>query len=322
MSDIRYNLLEDKFVIISPNRLHRPIVERLEHKEMVSSCPFCAGNEAMTTPEIYAITDGSGWRCRVVSNLYKALSIEGSNGIEHSGIFSSYGGFGVHEVIIDTPYHNLEQYEWSEQNFVDWLTTIKSRIIDLQGDSRINSFSLFKNSGIKAGASQPHPHTQLIALPIIPPSIYQKYQRFESYYRDNGRVMIEDMVVQEYNDKRVVVENSDFVAFCPYASEYPFEMMIVSKEGLSRVEHIDDKEMANLASILSISFKRLHSTIGEFDYNLFISMPPMEFADEISRLHIRITPRIYQYAGFEIDTGSAINPISPEDASSRLRESK
>jgi UDPglucose--hexose-1-phosphate uridylyltransferase len=289
---------------------------------MVSSCPFCAGNEAMTTPQIYAITDESGWRCRVVSNLYKALSIEGSNAIEHSGIFSSYGGFGVHEVIIDTPYHDLELHQWREQNFVDWLSTIKSRIVELQRDSRIKSLTLFKNSGIKAGASQPHPHTQLIALPIIPPSIYQKYKRFERHYQESGRVLIEDIIVQEYNDDRVVVENSDFVAFCPYASEYPFEMMIVAKEGLSRVEHIDKDELANLASILSISFKKLHSTIGEFDYNLFISMPPMEFGDEVGRLHIRITPRIYQYAGFEIDTNSAINPISPEDASSRLRESK
>ena len=327
MSDIRYNLIEDRFVIIAPERLHRPIFsatlpnKKELIKEHIISCPFCKGNEYMTTPEIYSLRNKQGWKTRVVPNLYKAVSIESNQHSKYDGIFKSYEGFGAHEVLIDTPKHDVKIYQWTIANFIDWITTLQHRINDLKNDSRLNYLSIFKNYGALAGASQSHPHTQLIALPIIPTNIVRQYEQFAIHYKDTGNILIEDIIVQEYNDKeRIVFDNKNFVAFCPYASEYPFEVIIASKEGLSRLEDIDENEKEELSIILSKVFRALTQALGDFDFNLIINIPPLQDeVDSFSRLNIRITPRIYQHAGFELATQMMINPIEPKEAAKKLR---
>ena len=342
MSDIRYNTLDDRYVIIAPERLHRPFFNPkpltqeqlvLEH---ISSCPFCEGNESKTTPEIYAIRDKNskadekGWKIRVVPNLYKALSIETDHYAHYNGLFQTHRGFGAHEIVIDTPQHDLKMHQWSEKSTINWFNILKYRINDLKSDYRLQTLSIFKNSGVKAGASQEHPHTQIIGLPIIPTQLLHQFRRFHQHYLNTGRILIEDMIVQEYKDStRIILDNDSFVAFCPFASEYPFEVMIVAKEGLSRLEYIDDKELKELSSLFIEIFKRLQREIGEFDYNISISIPPLQNTsqtgsfyhdiDKISRLNIRITPRIYQHAGFETSMGMMINPVTPEEATKRLR---
>ena len=340
MSDIRYNLLDDSYVIIAPERLHKPLSNiQLTNKKQLEdnkNCPFCDGNESETTPEIDVIRAKSAkpnspnWSVRVVPNLYKAVSIESENYVKHNGLFVANEGFGAHEIIIDTPHHNNLIYNWSLDEYSDWLEIIQKRIRDLQIDQRIIYLNVFKNQGARAGASQPHPHTQIIALPIVPTKLHHQFNRFLDHYQTTGRVLIEDIIVQEYNDNiRIVKENEDFVAFCPYASEFPFEVMIASKEGLSRLESISIKQRDNLVSILKYINSSLHSILGEFDLNISIITPPLHYTtqtapyfnkiDAISRLYIRVIPRIYQHAGFEITAGMMINPISPEDASKQLR---
>ncbi len=336
MSDIRYNLLDDRFVIIAPERLSRPLCNNQSQvKTKMLHCPFCEGNESMTTPEIYALRDASseanqkGWHNRVIPNLYTAVNVETKNYIKHEGIFQAHNGFGAHEILVDTPDHTLEMHQWSVDTYINWFNTLINRIIDLKDNRELLSLTIFKNSGLIAGASQEHPHTQLIALPVIPTTLFQKYQRFSEHYHHTGHVLLEDMIVQEYQDNRVITENSDFVAFCPYASEYPFEVMIMAKEGLSRLELIDKEELQSLASIVSKVFSSLKNTLGNFDFNLFVSVPPLQknsqtklFFDEIdtiTRFYIRITPRIYQHAGFEVATQMMINPIDPNEAARRLR---
>jgi len=335
MSDIRYNLLYDRFVIIAPERLSRPLCTQPHTKAQLKSCPFCEGNESMTTPEIYAPRDPSsqpnqkGWHNRVVPNLYTVVNIETKNYIKQNGIFKSHNGFGAHEILIDTPSHTLKMHEWSQKTYYDWFTTLIHRIKDLKQNKALLSLTIFKNSGLIAGASQEHPHTQLIALPIIPITLLQQYHRFLQHYHNTGHILLEDMIVKEYQDNRVIAENRDFVAFCPYASEYPFEVMIVAKEGLSRLEYINKRELQNLSSLLSKVFGQLNNTLGHFDFNLFVSVAPLQknsqtesFFDEIdsiSRFYIRITPRIYQHAGFEVATQMMINPIEPQEAARRLQ---
>jgi len=342
MSDIRYNTLDDRYVIIAAERLHRPffnpntaIQQQLGLKH-ISSCPFCEGHESKTTPEIVAIreksskADEKGWKIRVIPNRYKALNIETDYYAQHSGLFELHKGFGAHEIVIDTPQHDLTMDKWSEETSLNWFNILKYRINDLKSDQRLQALSIFKNSGSKAGASQEHPHTQIIALPILPTQLLHQFYRFHQHYRSTGRTLIEDMIVQEYEDAtRIISDTDSFVAFCPFASEFPFEVMIVAKEGLSRLENITDKESKELSSLLVEIFIKLKREVGEFDYNISLSTPPLQKTtqtssfyndiDKISRLMLRITPRIYQHAGFEISMGMMINPVTPENAARRLR---
>jgi UDPglucose--hexose-1-phosphate uridylyltransferase len=338
MSDIRYNLLDDRYVIIAPERLHRP--EYLTWSREIhakKACPFCEGNESMTPPEIDAIrangskADKKGWQARVVPNLYKAVQIEAPNTSYAKGLYETYEGFGAHEVIIDTPKHFTSMKEWEKETFFYWLKIMQKRVADLRQDHRLVFISLFKNHGVHAGATQEHPHTQLIGLPVVPPETLRYYQRLHHYYHTHGKSLFDDIISQELHDQeRIVIENDDFIAFCPYASAYPFEVMITAKENIGSIEFVQEKYLNTLSMFLKELMFLMYGQLGDFDFNMSLCVPPLQriaqtesFFDDlgaISRFTIRITPRIYKHGGFEISTGMMINPVSPEESAMFLKE--
>jgi UDPglucose--hexose-1-phosphate uridylyltransferase len=339
MSDIRHDRVHGTHVIIAPERLHRPhcygVQEKKEiHKE--EHCPFCEGNESMTPPEIFAIREkGShpnkeGWRTRVVPNLYKAVQIEAPYE-HHYGFFEYWEGFGAHEVIIDTPEHHTSISQWSEQEVVEWLQTLRARVTDLRKDDRIAYISLFKNEGSEAGASQHHCHTQLIALPIVPKMLIERYQRSLTFYKHNSCALLQSEIEhEEASGERIVANYGEFTAYCPYASAYPFEVIISSKKALGQIDTIGDESIAEVAPLLLIILKNMKKQLGCFTFNLSISTPPLQskdfeydiltHTDEMCRFSIRIMPRLYHMAGFEVSTGIMINPVAPEHAAKLLRE--
>jgi UDPglucose--hexose-1-phosphate uridylyltransferase len=340
MSDIRHDRVHGTHVIIAPERLHRPNCYGDEEKEEVlreEHCPFCEGNESMTPPEIFTIREtGSlpnkkGWKTRVVPNLYKAVQIEAAYE-HHYGFFDHWEGFGAHELIIDTPVHHTSITQWSESEVVNWLQTLRARVSDLRKDGRIAYISLFKNEGSEAGASQQHCHTQLIGLPIVPKLLKERYQRSLTYYKQNACALLESEIEQEEASKeRVVAKHGDFTAYCPYASAYPFEVVISSKKAVGQIDTLHDETIAEVATLLRVILKNMKKQLGCFTFNLAISTPPLQAKDfeydilthtnEMCRFSIRIMPRLYHIAGFEVSTGIMINPVAPEHAAKLLRES-
>lgn len=338
MSDIRYDRIHDAHVIIAPERLHRPDCFRREPVVDVADkdCPFCEGNEALTPHEIFAIRDKDsianekGWQTRVVPNLYKALQIE-TPYQHHYGAFEYWKGFGAHEVIIDTPNHYTSMTQWNEAEVVLWLQTLRARVADLRRDHRIAYISLFKNEGPEAGATQTHSHTQLIGLPLIPKMHRAFYQRSYEHYRHHGQaLLVEEIANEEANGERIVATEGEFTAYCPYASAYPFEVIISSKKALGQIDNLSDESMKALAPLLLSTLKKLKTQLGCLDFNLSIATPPLQegtveqdllhHVNEACRFAICIMPRLYKHAGFEVSTGMMINPVAPEFAAKLLRE--
>lgn len=339
MSEIRYDSLHDTHVIIAPERLHRPDCH-LEVREPIARdehCPFCEGHEAMTPPEIFAIrkagslVNEEGWQTRVVPNRYKAVQIEVPHQ-HHFGLFEYWEGFGAHEVIIDSPKHYTSMTQWPVETFEMWLKTLRSRVADLRRDHRIEHIVLFKNEGKKAGSTQPHSHTQLIGLPIIPKEERDRYLRSFEYFKNNNKALQVSLIEHEEEDsKRIIAQEGEFTAYCPYASSYPFEVIISSKNSLGQIDTISDENIEMVAPLLLRVLKKLEQQLGCFDYNLSLDTPPLQegnlshdllsHVNETYRFGIRIMPRIYQYGGFEARTGMMINPVAPELAAKLLRES-
>ncbi len=339
MSEIRYDRIHDNYVIIAPERLHRPDYHRDESKKEIleKNCPFCEGSESMTPPEIFAIREpGSlpneeGWHTRVVPNLYKAVQIKAAHQ-HHYGLFEHWEGFGAHEVIIDTPEHYSTMTQWSESTVIHWLKTLRTRVADLRRDQRIAYISLFKNEGGDAGSTQQHSHTQIIGLPLIPKMQKDEYQRSYDHYKYNAHALMESEIMhEEENEERIVMKHGDFTAYCPYASAYPFEVLISSKKPLGQVDTLNDGSIAELAPLLLLILRKLKSQLDCFSFNLSITTPPLQegtveqellsHVNEACRFTIRIMPRIYKFGGFEISTGMMINPVLPEQAAKLLRES-
>lgn len=330
MSEIRYDRFSDDHVIIAPKRLHRPDFLLQEETLILenSVCPFCEGNESMTPKEIFAIrlpdTDANqkGWSTRVVPNLYKAVEIEAPY-TRYEERFEYWDGFGAHEVIIDTPRHSVSMCDWSHEEMVLWFKTLRQRVEDLRGDHRIMFLSLFKNEGYDAGSTMSHCHTQLIALPLIPKFERDLYHRSYEYFQKNNHALMESIVRdEEESGVRMIESIGKFSAYCPFASAYPFEVMISSKKGVGEIDTLSDSDIENLGSLLSLVVERLRTQLRKFSFNLWVSTPPLSEdlqKCEAHRLVIRIIPRIYRLGGFEMNTKMMINPVAPELAAKLLR---
>lgn len=329
MSEIRYDRLHDTHVLIAPERLHRPDFS-LSKEETVSleTCPFCEGNEAMTPKEIFAIrsletsANQKGWQTRVVPNLYKAVAIEAPYR-HHGGDYEYWDGFGAHEVIVDTPKHHLSIASWSHNEMVAWFKTLRQRVEDLRRDHRITFMSLFKNEGFDAGATMSHCHTQLIGLPLIPKKQREMNRLSREYFQHHHHALMESIIRDEEEQKiRMIKSYGDFSAFCPYASGYPFEVMISSKKWVGQIDTLSDEHIHELSVVLSSVMNRLHTQLQRFSFNLWVSTPPLGLdahEPEAYRLIIRILPRIYRVGGFEVTSDMLINPVEPELAAKLLR---
>jgi UDPglucose--hexose-1-phosphate uridylyltransferase len=291
----------------------------------------------MTPPEIYAFrtkqTDISSWSVRVVPNLYKAVQIELGDESRVEGMFESRPGVGAHEILIDTPCHSCRMSQMDIDNIIEWLNAISNRVSDLRKDKRLIYLSVFKNQGESAGATQSHPHTQLIALPIMPHETLRLMERDLQYYRRHGRGKVEDLLENELLEgTRIVARKGNFVAFCPYASSYPFEVIIVPRKALMTLDQLNRDEIFQLATLTKEVMQRLDIELGDYDFNMAFNMAPLNsnfenepyfpYLKKYYRMTIRIMPRIYRLGGFELSTGLLINPVTPEEAAQLLREAK
>ncbi|MEE8185631.1 MAG: galactose-1-phosphate uridylyltransferase, partial [Thermodesulfobacteriota bacterium] len=258
MPELRKDPIVGRWVIISTERGRRPsefIVEHPPTKE--GFCPFCPGNEDKTPHELLAYRDNEkskpdtpGWRIRVVPNKYPALVVEGDLGREGEGVYDKMNGIGAHEVILESPNHSDTLSTISDKQFEDILWTYRDRIIDLKKDARFRYIVIFKNYGEAAGASLEHPHSQLIAMPIIPKRVQEELDGSLDYYKHKERCIFCDIIRQEIMQGiRVVVENHDFIAVTPYAPKAPFEVWVLPKKHESSFENTEKHQYENLAKL-------------------------------------------------------------------------
>lgn len=338
MSDIRYDLIHQEYVVIAPERLHRPDCYKIPQttRPKTESCPFCEGHESMTPPEIYALRSNEpnqkGWKTRVVPNLYKAVQIEAPCKSLEVGHYEMWEGFGAHEVIIDTPRHLMRMDIWEDEEYFNWLFTLRSRMNDLRNDHRLVYFSLFKNHGHYSASTQSHPHTQFIALPVVPKQTIADMLRAKHFFLEHGHSLFDAVLsLEREHNNRIIIKSDHFIAICPYASAFAFEVMILSKDKKSTLMDMQDSHLRELGKMLKQVMKALYRQLGDFDFNLTFNTPPIQknFATEsffddtpnIWRFSLRIIPRLFNMGGFELGSGVFINPVAPEESAALLRGS-
>jgi UDPglucose--hexose-1-phosphate uridylyltransferase len=329
MSELRKDPVTERWVIISTERGRRPSDFAPEPKKLRGGfCPFDAGNEDKTPPEIMAFRsegsprNGPGWRLRVVPNKFPALRVEGDLNREGVGIYDKINGIGAHEVIIETPTHDATLATLPSTNFEEVLWAYRDRMLDLRRDPRLRYVMIFKNHGEEAGATLEHPHSQLIALPIVPHLISEEMAGAKSYYGYKERCIFCDMVRQELRDgERVVLENADFLVVAPFASFAPFQTLILPKRHNSFFEENQVHEIQSLAKIFSETLRRMEKALNCPPYNFTLHTAPFTERNlEYYHWHFEIIPKLTKFAGFEWGSGFFINPTPPEEAAKFLRE--
>ena len=330
MSELRQNLISREWVIISTERAKRPdqFARPKEPKTLpphVAECPFCTGNEEKFTPgETYRYGDENGWKVRAVPNRYPVLAIEGERVRTVEGIYRTMTGVGVHEVIVEHPRHNMTTALLSRHEVADILRAYRSRYREIRKDPRIECIIIFKNHGESAGASLEHPHSQLVATPIVPSQVRDRIQDAIHFWDNTGECVFCNMLKQELAAReRIVYESEHFVAFVPYAALSPFHLWLFPRRHSSSFDDITDPEIDDLALNLKTVLAKLYHGLGNPDFNYCIrSVPTDEQQTDYFHWYVAIIPKVIQTAGFELGSGIFVNTALPEASAKFLREVK
>lgn len=335
LPELRRNPVTSNWVIISTERSKRPSDfvkdegndKEREHKS--DSCPFCYGNEDKTPPEVLAYRendlshDTSGWSVRVVPNKFPALRKEESPPKRRpDSLMETIPGYGIHEVIIESPDHSFSLGEYSQEQTEKVITALLERYREIRKDPFIRHIQIFKNSRAIAGASLSHPHFQLIATPLIPSTIDQELLVGRSYYVEHSKCIYCSIIEEEMKSKqRLIEENEGFVAICPHASRFPFETWFLPKEHASAFDSIEEGDISRLAAILKGVMGRFEELLNAPPYNLILHTAPLDLeSGEYYHWHLELLPRLTIVAGFEWGTNFYINPTPPESAAKFLRD--
>lgn len=327
MSEIRKHYFLREYCIIAEGRAKRPSdfagAAGGPEKNSSEKCVFCGGNEEKTPPANAVYRNGEifsdtlekrirDWDFRCFPNLYPALSpaspIPGSCEKDPEVI----PGFGFHEVIVESPVHGKKLEDFSDAEISGLMKVYRDRVCHYAAHENISYVSLFKNSGKAAGASQDHPHSQLIALPVCP----QVIERELTAIRDSQKCPYCTILEKEKISPRLILENSDFIAFAPHYSSVPFEVWILPKKHISFLGELNPGLLFALGKILRDLLRSYTKVLGDLPYNhMFYQL----FETPEYHLNLRLMPRLSTAAGFELNTGIYINTVSPEKAATYLR---
>jgi len=184
--------------------------------------------------------------------------------------------------------------------------------------------TIFKNHGEAAGTSLIHPHSQLVATPIVSAELRHQFEVATAYHDDSGRCLYQDIIDHELRvGERIVMETEEFVVFHPFASRMPFETWIMPKKRQASFGNVPTKDLAYLAQVLRVTLLKLYLSLKDPDFNYTIHTSPVgDESKDYYLWHIRIVPRLTSIAGFEIGSGMYINTAFPEETADFIRNSK
>jgi UDPglucose--hexose-1-phosphate uridylyltransferase len=323
MSEFRKDPLHNKWVLFVPERSKRPhaFFNGRDEKDQESEkdCPFCEGKEKLTPPEVDSFreqgrADEPGWLVRVFPNKYPALNKEAKMRTVVDKTPYLVEGYGFHEVIAESPSHTKDLYSMTPEEIILILKMYRKRYNVLKEKKDIKSIFIFKNHGRAAGASLLHSHSQILALPIVPPFVEE-----ETILIVKSKKCIYCGLIEEASaDGRVLLDEGSFIVFAPYASRYPYQLLLLPKNHEPFFEETEDEQLIKLADVLKEVFFRYEKLFGNIPFNYFLNSFPVQKG----HWNIQIMPKLTIPAGFEKGTGIFINPVLPKKAVEELKEIK
>ena len=345
-SELRFDLVSKDWVVIATGRGKRPEVfkkEKREREELPKKlCPFCKVESQEKPLLIYSQNKEvslntripSNWTTIVIPNKFPPFLPSKKLEKKTEGRFyQTMNAVGFCELVVTRDHEkHFPQFKISQVKEV--FDVYQKRYLDLMKKPLVNYVSIFHNHGAEAGASQPHPHSQIITTPLIDVDLQKAILNSERYFRENpeGKPAVsygasKKCVYCQMNEwerkvkKRVVFENEDFLVICPFASKAAFEVIISPKNHLSYFERISEKEKWQLAEAFQATMKKLYKALNDPPYNFYLHTAPCDKREYSSyHWHWTILPKTAIPAGFEIGTRMEISTIEPEKAAEYLRK--
>ncbi len=314
VDEIRKDIFE-RSVIVSALRSKRPGAF-IDKKSKEKACPFCPGNERKTEKTLLAIPDEKHWNVRVFKNKFPVLHQRNFKPIVED-FFSRYTPCGAHEILIETRKHDRDYSDMRTDEISLIIEALKQRYVELMKIPDVNYVTIFKNKGIRAGASLSHPHMQIIAAHLFPDVISREMGESESFFKKEKKcgqclMMKSELRLRE----RLVTHNKDWVVITPFVSKWPYQVAMLPRRHFSEISEINEEEIANLAKVIKKTFHGYSKLFDDPPYNImYHNFPKSDFW----HFHISVYPRLVTHAGFEF-FGLNVNITSPEHATRELRK--
>jgi UDPglucose--hexose-1-phosphate uridylyltransferase len=250
--EIRFNPLIGQWVIVAGHRGRRPWQPSLSF-----TCPFCPNSSE---------TKGYGsWDVLVLQNRFPALVLNPANPSYEGALLRSRKAFGACEVVVETPAHEGDLCDLSLNSVHKIIETFAKEFERLSSVKNIRYVAEFRNKGKEIGVSLTHPHSQIYALPFIPPRILQELKLFKRYFRKRGSCLLCDILAEEVKKKRrIIYSNKHFVSLIPYYAQWPYEVHIYPKRHFNSLSELSEEEKTHLADILRVTTKS-YNTLFEKD---------------------------------------------------------
>ncbi len=342
INQFRRNPVTGQWSVIFQNeydieRLAAGLQTRRGDGEDASQCVFCEGREGETTPEIFAVrTNNSdknepGWNVRVIPDRQPFLQIYGELNNRGVGMYDVLDGIGAHELVIETPKHNVQIMDLELAAIQDVLYAYRERILDLKRDVRFRYVLLHKHYGEGHEDVLHHSHSHIIATPITPTRVKTELMNALEHFKYKERCLFCDIINQEMADaERVIQQNEHFVALAPFASRSPFEVWIFPRNHETFFEW--NSEQRALAAILKDVLQRIKAVLNNPHFIMVLHSGPNMGAGKLRgywktlerdyHWHIEITPRLRGFASFDIGSGFHVNVVSPESATCMLKQTE
>jgi UDPglucose--hexose-1-phosphate uridylyltransferase len=328
VSELRQDLVSGDWVVIATGRGKRPDDFKNKEKELdaatdPSECLFCNPEKSGQEEDVLIYkTSSDDWTLRVFPNKYPAFARpDGKINHQEQGPYFWMDGVGYHEVVVFRD-HDKQIGQMEELMVAEILDAYQTRYLDLMNKKSVRYIEIFHNHGKSAGASISHPHSQLVAIPVISPYVNLELVGAEQYFSSNKKCVYCAMIQWETeHQQRIVFENDSFIAFCPFASRAAFEIWVLPKNHQPYFERSSDEDKISAAQALREALGAIMEKLGSPAYNFYLHTSPCDGKDyEHYHWHIEILPKTSVWAGFELSTGIEVSTIKPEDAAKYLRE--
>lgn len=323
-SELRFNLVSEDWVVIATGRARRPetfATQQREKREVSEKECFFCNVETQEKPVLEYKDEKGEWEVIVVPNKFPAFSHSDSLRERSEGLYSLMDGVGFHEIVI-TRDHNKSLAELTALQIKKVIDAYQERYLDLANEKFVNYVAIFHNHGHEAGASIAHPHSQIIAIPLIDPDLRRSINGSQIFFEKHGQCAHCKMMEADLVDKqRIIFENEKFVVLAPFASRVAFEVRIYPREHHAYFERIEEKDKVLLAEAFKEALSRIFKGMNDPAYNFFLHTAPSDGKNyDHYHWHFEILPKTSTWAGFELGTGIEISTVQPEEAARYLRE--
>jgi len=324
VSELRRDLVTGNWIVVAKSRGARPHPGKREKdaEDPIETCPFEDPQASGNADSVLVYRDEEDWSLQVIPNKYPAFAGGECGVITKVGPYSVQDGRGFHEVII-TRDHTKHLAFLSQEKVAEVFRAYKERYLVLKDEECVKYVSIFHNHGKGAGASLTHPHSQLAAIPILPSGVRRSLSGSSVFYRKHGKCVHCAMLEWEREDqRRVVFQNKEFIAICPFVSRDAYEVRVFPQNHTAYFEEINDEEIESLAEVFKEVLGRLYNKLDNPPYNFYLHTAPADTSIEYVQYHwhFEIRPKTEVAAGFEFGTGVEISTVEPERAAAVLRE--